>query len=136
MDIRPGLPETDDFQHWAPWRPLVVETARRVHELTGGPLIMPMTVLVEEYWEEISAGLASYEIPVRHILLHVDRPVLIHRIHSDPDTGPSAFRLRHVDAYEDALGAWLRRDTEAIDTTGITAQTAAEDIARVLRTSP
>lgn len=27
MDITPGLPETDNFQHWPPWRPLVVETA-------------------------------------------------------------------------------------------------------------
>ena len=28
MDIKPGLPATDNFQHWPPWRPLVVETAR------------------------------------------------------------------------------------------------------------
>ena len=30
MDISPGLPTTDGFQHWPPWRPLVVETARHV----------------------------------------------------------------------------------------------------------
>jgi hypothetical protein len=47
MDIRPGLPETDNFQHWPPWRPLVVETARRVLDYTGGTLVIPMTVLVE-----------------------------------------------------------------------------------------
>ncbi|MGT2462534.1 hypothetical protein [Sinomonas atrocyanea] len=44
MDITPGLPATDNFQHWEPWRPLVVETARRVLEFTGGKLVMPMTV--------------------------------------------------------------------------------------------
>ncbi|MFI5843204.1 hypothetical protein ACIA8K_26190 [Catenuloplanes sp. NPDC051500] len=49
MDITPGLPETDNFQHLPPWRPLVVETARRVLDYTGGTLIMPMTVLVEAY---------------------------------------------------------------------------------------
>jgi hypothetical protein len=27
MDITPGLPRTDNFQHWPPWRPLVVDTA-------------------------------------------------------------------------------------------------------------
>ncbi|MCI2238585.1 hypothetical protein MO973_15080 [Paenibacillus sp. TRM 82003] len=37
VDIGPGLPATDDFQPWPPWRPLVVETARRVLERTGGP---------------------------------------------------------------------------------------------------
>ncbi|MFE6840712.1 ATP-binding protein, partial [Streptomyces sp. NPDC057705] len=43
MDITPGLPGTDNFQHWPPWRPLVVETARRVLDYTGGTLVMPMT---------------------------------------------------------------------------------------------
>ena len=56
MDIRPGLPETDNLQHWPPWRPLVVETARRILDEVGGTLVMPMTVLVEEYWREISAA--------------------------------------------------------------------------------
>jgi hypothetical protein len=60
MDIRPGLPDTDNFQPWPPWRPLVVETARRVLVYAGGTLVMPMTVLVERYWREISAGLAQH----------------------------------------------------------------------------
>jgi hypothetical protein len=60
MDITPGLPETDNFQHWPPWRQLVVETARRVLDYTGGTLVIPMTVLVEQYWREISAGLAHH----------------------------------------------------------------------------
>lgn len=66
MDITPGLPATDNFQHWEPWRPLVVETARRVLEFTGGTLVMPMTVLVESYWREISDGLTKHGIPIRH----------------------------------------------------------------------
>jgi hypothetical protein len=72
MDITPGLPATDNFQHWPPWRPLVVETARRVLGYTGGTLVMPMTVLVEQYWREISTGLAQHAIPVRHFVLHAD----------------------------------------------------------------
>ena len=66
MNITPGLPATDNFQHWPPWRPLVVETARRVLDYTGGTLVMPMTVLVEQYWREISTGLAHHAISVRH----------------------------------------------------------------------
>jgi hypothetical protein len=64
MDITPGLPQTDNFQHWPPWRQLVVDTARRVLDYTGGTLVMPMTVLVEQYWREISTGLAQHAIPV------------------------------------------------------------------------
>ena len=83
MDVRPGLPATEDFQHWPPWRPLVVETARRILEYTGGALVMPMTVLVEPYWREISAGLADHAIPVRHFVLHADRATLRRRIEHD-----------------------------------------------------
>lgn len=52
MDITPGLPDTDNFQHWPPWRHLVVETARSILDYTGGILVMPMTVLVEQYWRD------------------------------------------------------------------------------------
>src|ERR1700712_1498530 len=83
MDITPGLPETDNFQHWPPWRPLVVDTARRILEYTGGTLVVPMTVLTEGYWREISTGLAHHDIPVRHFVLHADRDVLRARIQDD-----------------------------------------------------
>jgi hypothetical protein len=130
MDIRPGLPATDDFQHWPPWRPLVVETARRVLEYTGGTLVMPMTVLVEEYWREIGDGLAARSIPVRHVVLHADRDTLLRRIRSDTALGPapSAFRLQHLDAYEEALSTWLRGDAEVVDTTGRTPPEVAERV--------
>lgn len=36
MDISPGLPRTDNFQHWPPWRAVVVETAYRVLDYVGG----------------------------------------------------------------------------------------------------
>jgi hypothetical protein len=49
-DIKPGLPAPDNFQRWPPWPPLTVETARHVPDHTGGTLVMPMTVLVEQYW--------------------------------------------------------------------------------------
>lgn len=89
MDITPGLPRTDNFQHWPPWRPLVVETARRVLDYTGGTLVMPMTVLVEQYWREISAGLARHAVPVRHFVLHADQDTLRGRIEGDTVLGPS-----------------------------------------------
>lgn len=39
------------------------KTARRVLEYTGGTLVMPMTVLVESCWREISDGLTEHGIP-------------------------------------------------------------------------
>ncbi|MFD9051793.1 ATP-binding protein [Streptomyces zaomyceticus] len=129
MDITPGLPATDNFQHWPPWRPLVVETARRVLEYTGGTLVMPMTVLVEEYWREISTGLAGHGVPVRHFVLHADQDTLRGRIEGDTVMGPSSFRLRHLEPYAEAARTWLHAVAEVVDTTRLTPAQAALRIA-------
>jgi hypothetical protein len=129
MDVRPGLPETDNFQHWPPWRPLVVETARRVLDYTGGALVIPMTVLVEEYWREISAGFAQHAIPVRHFVLHADQDTLRKRILSDQVLGPSPFRLTYLEAYAEAARTWLSHEAQLVDTTLLTPAQAAQQIA-------
>lgn len=128
MDIRPGLPATDNFQHWPPWRPLVVETARRVLDYTGGTLIMPMTVLVESYWREMSEDLAAHAIPIRHFLLHADRETLQSRIENDEVMGYSTFRMQHVEPYGEAYESWLRDEAEVIDTAGLEPDEVAQRI--------
>ncbi|MEU1619359.1 ATP-binding protein [Streptomyces sp. NPDC005722] len=129
MDITPGLPEMGNFQHWPPWRPLVVETARRVLDYTGGTLVMPMTVLVEEYWREISAGLADHAIPVRHFVLHADQETLRARIEGDTVLGPSSFRRTYLEPYAEAARTWLHSAAEVVDTTHLTPAQAARRIA-------
>jgi hypothetical protein len=133
MDITPGLPTTDNFQHWPPWRPLVVETARRVLDYTGGTLVMPMTVLVEQYWREISAGLASHSIPVRHFVLHADQATLRARIEGE-HVIPSPFRLQYLEPYAEAARTWLHGEAEVVDTTHLTPAQAAVQIAGALKT--
>jgi hypothetical protein len=133
MDVRPGLPEADNFQNWPPWRPLVVETARRILDYTGGTLVMPMTVLVEQYWREISEGLALHAIPVRHFVLHADQGVLRRRIEGDTVLGPSSFRLSYLDPYADAFRDWLHDEAEVIDTTDLTPAQAVLQIAEAVK---
>lgn len=129
MDISPSLTQTDNFQHWPPWRPLVVETARRVLDYAGGTLVMPMTVLVEQYWREISTGLTHHGIPVRHFVLHADERVLRDRISHDTVLGPSAFRLNYLEEYAEAARTWLHQDAEVVDTTRLSAPQVARQIA-------
>ncbi|MEV4701704.1 AAA family ATPase [Actinoplanes sp. NPDC049316] len=131
MDITPGLPGTDNFQHWPPWRHLVVDTARRVLDYTGGTLVMPMTVLVERYWREISAGLAQHAITVRHFVLHADEATLRARIAGEHPI-PSPFRLAHLEPYAQAARTWLHAAAEVVDTTHLTPSQAAQQIVRAL----
>jgi hypothetical protein len=132
MDITPGLPTTDNFQHWPPWRQLVVETAYRVLDYTGGTLVIPMTVLVEQYWREISAGLAQHSIPVKHFVLHADQGTLRRRIEGE-HVVPSPFRLKYLEPYAEAARTWLHREAEVVDTTHLTAAQAARHIAEALK---
>ncbi|MFJ3959301.1 ATP-binding protein [Arthrobacter sp. NPDC090010] len=134
MDIKPGLPPTDNFQHWPPWRSLVVETARQVLDYTGGVLVIPMTVLVEEYWNEISAGLARHSIRVRHFVLHADADSLRKRIAGDTVLGAdSPFRLKHLEPYAEAARTWLPTAGEMIDTTHLTPSQTALRIAEAVK---
>ena len=135
MDVNPGLPETDNFQHWRPWRLLVVDTARRILDYTGGTLIMPMTVLVEPYWREISEGLAAHKIPFRHFVLHADQVTLRQRIMDDMAMGPSKFRLDHLSPYDAAYRAWLHSEADVVDTTQLTPSQTASVIAQAVKHS-
>ncbi|AUG80920.1 ATP-binding protein [Kitasatospora sp. MMS16-BH015] len=133
MDVSPGLPATDNFQHWLPWRQLVVDSARRLLDYTGGTLVVPMTVLVEQYWREISAGLAEHGIPVRHFVLHADQETLHHRIQHDAVMGPSPFRFKYLAPYAEAARSWLHAEAEVVDTTHLTPAQAARQIVDTLK---
>ncbi|MEU7094910.1 AAA family ATPase [Kitasatospora aureofaciens] len=134
MDITPGLPATDNFQHWPPWRSLVVETARRVLDYAGGTLVMPMTVLVESYWREISSGLAEHAIPVRHFVIHADQETLRGRIAGDTVVGPNSwFRLKYLEPYAEAARTWLHGEAEVVDTTHLTPDQAALQITEAVK---
>lgn len=129
MDVRPGLPATDNFQHWPPWRSLVVETARQILDYTGGTLVMPMTVLVEQYWRETSQGLHGHGIRVRHFVLHAEPDALRRRIADDTAMGPSTFRFSYLTSYAEAFRTWLGREAEVIDSTHLTPAQASSTIA-------
>lgn len=100
----------------------------RVLEYTGGTLVMPMTVLVEQYWREISAGLAVHAIPVRHFVIHADQDTLRDRIETDTPI-PSPFRLQYLEPYAAAARTWLHDAAEVVDTTHLTPAQAAQQIA-------
>lgn len=117
----------EDFQEWDPWRGLVVETAARVLDFVGGTLVLPQTVLVERYWDEIAAGLDARGIPVHHFVLHAAEEKLVRRIQNDGTNPNSSWRLGHLRAYQEAL-PWLREKGQIVETDSLTPQQVAEAI--------
>ncbi len=129
-----GLPKVGDFQDWALWRTLVVETVTRLAGQLGGVLVLAQTVLVEDYWQEIRTGLETAGIPLHHFVLHADRATLVRRIEGDTQP-PSSWRLNHLTAYQDAL-PWLSREAQVVDTTRVSPIEVAAHIAAVVTPDP
>jgi hypothetical protein len=118
-----------DFQQLRPWRTLVPAVMQEVVDLTGQHLIAVQTVLVEEYWRELRAGLDARSLEVFHVLLRADPAALAERIRADRvDPGARQWRLNHIGVFEAAL-PWLEAAADlVIDSTRF----SAADVARVV----
>ncbi|MBP0460273.1 NUDIX hydrolase [Streptomyces montanisoli] len=124
------LAEVDDYQDLPMWRRLVVDAAAALLAEVGGVLVVPMTLLRQEYRDEIFGGLAARRIPVRHVLLTTDETIL--RVGTASRVGESG-RREHAEAYRSALGGWLARDAHPLDTTGLTPRQTAARLAEEVR---
>ncbi|MEU9037668.1 NUDIX domain-containing protein [Streptomyces sp. NPDC048352] len=135
------LAEVDDYQDLPSWRRLVVDTAAAMLAELGGVLVVPMTLLRQEYRDEIFGALAARRIPVRHVLLAPEETILRERIATRQEPGaPEEVDVRvrqwaydHIPAYRQALG-WLTADAHLVDNGRLTVRETAQRIADAVRT--
>ncbi|MCZ4120531.1 NUDIX hydrolase [Streptomyces sp. H39-S7] len=143
------LQEVTDFQDLPIWRRLVVDTAAALLQEVGGVLVVPSTLLRQEYRDEMFGGLASRGIVVRHVLLDPGETILRERlarreeqsagdpaegVDAGPPIGAGARRWAgsRLPAYLAAL-PWLGADAYVIRTARLTPRQTAERIAEALR---
>jgi hypothetical protein len=121
-----------DFQDWRPWRELVVASLVAVGEYLESDLIVPQTVLREDYWSEISAGLAAADVELRVFTVHSEADELERRIRSDREE-PAAreWRLNRRQDYF-AAASWLGAEAAIVDTTEKAPPQVARKIAELL----
>ncbi|TJZ44090.1 NUDIX domain-containing protein [Streptomyces piniterrae] len=135
------LEEIDDYQDLPAWRRMVVDTAAALLTEVPGPLITPMTLLRQEYRDEIFGSLAARRIPVRHVLLHAEETILRTRIagreeipgNTEANESVRQWSLDHLGSYAGALD-WIRADAHVVDTSGLTPRQTAEQVAEAVRT--
>ncbi|MFD5101066.1 NUDIX hydrolase [Streptomyces albidochromogenes] len=134
------LAEVSDYQDLPIWRRLVVDTAAALLAEVGGMLVVPMTLLRQEYRDEIFGGFAARRIPVCHVLLSADETILRERIAAReemPDDPEGSERVRqwayeHIEPYRAAL-SWLAGDAHLVDTSALTPAETAARIAEAVR---
>ncbi|PZG94798.1 ATP/GTP-binding protein [Streptomyces sp. NTH33] len=134
------LAEVGDYQDLPIWRRMVIDTAAAMLAELGGTLVVPMTLLRQEYRDEIFGGLAARRITVRHILLAPAETILRERIarrEVPPDLPDGEMRVRqwshdHIEPYRAALASWLTADAHPVDTGALTPyETAARIVEAV-----
>lgn len=134
------LAEVGDFQDLPIWRRLVIDTAAALLGELGGTLVVPMTLLRQEYRDEIFGGLAARRIAVRHVLLAPAETILRERIAGrdvPPDLPDGEIRVRqwsydHIEPYRAALAGWLTADAHPVDSGGLTPYETALRIAEAV----
>ncbi|MFC8198728.1 NUDIX domain-containing protein [Streptomyces sp. NPDC060006] len=134
------LAEVGDFQDLPIWRRLVVDTAAAMLAELGGVLVVPMTLLRQEYRDEIFGGLASRRIAVRHVLLAPAETILRERIAGrevPPDLPDGEMRVRqwsydHIEPYRAALSNWLTVDAHPVDNGTLTPHETAVRVAEAV----
>ena len=125
--------EVDDYRELAAWRRLVADTAAALLLEVPGPLIVPATLLRQDWRDEIFGALAARRITVRHFLLHAEETILRARLAA---SAADATGVRHRPAeplaeYAAAL-PWLTGDAHTVDTSALTPRQAAEAISEAL----
>ncbi|GHB38415.1 ATP/GTP-binding protein [Streptomyces viridiviolaceus] len=118
----------------------MIDTAAAMLAELGGTLVVPMTLLRQEYRDEIFGGLAARRIPVRHILLAPAETILRERMAGrevPQDLPGGEIRVRqwsyeHIEPYRAALASWLTADAHPVDTSSLTAYEAAARIAEAV----
>ncbi|WP_344447196.1 NUDIX hydrolase, partial [Kitasatospora nipponensis] len=132
--------EVTDFQDLPSWRRLVPEVAAAILAEVPGPLVVPMTLLREEYRDEIFGELAARGLTVHHFVLHAEETILRSRISACEEVPGDAeasarcrrWRLDHLPAYRAAQG-WMHRDAHLVDTAELTPRQVAETLATLVK---
>ena len=75
----------DDFQDLPSWRELVVATALSLRRHHADTLIVPMSLIRDDYRAEILGGLADAGEAVLHVFLEADAGVLRERLNARVD---------------------------------------------------
>ncbi|MBV2352874.1 NUDIX domain-containing protein [Streptomyces sp. J2-1] len=134
------LDDVGDVQDLPIWRRLVIDTVAATLTELGGTLVVPMTLLRQEYRDEIFGGLAARRIAVRHLLLAPAETILRARIAARetvpaaPDGEPRRDQETYdrIEPYRNALASWLSADAYLLDTSGLTPYETAVRVAEAV----
>lgn len=79
-DIKRNESKSGDFQNYELWKVLTVDTAKRLKDKYGKPLIVPMTLRVPAYFTYIFNGFKEIDDETQHFCLQASRKTIFKRL--------------------------------------------------------
>ncbi|MFJ4125989.1 AAA family ATPase [[Kitasatospora] papulosa] len=118
---------TRDYQELPPWREVTLALVTGLARYTGGPVLVPMSVLDRARTERLLGSLRASGLSVHHLILHTAPEVLHQRIADsckfpgdEPRSGAvRAYRRRRAADYFTAAATWMHASGHVIDTTAL-----------------
>lgn len=131
--LQPVVP-VRDFQEWPAWREAVAAALNALaRELPATPhlIVVPQTIVVQEYWAQIRAALDP-GLGVHAAVLRVSKDRHRARVVADPEEPMAVdWRLTNYDGFDGA--DWIRSVFHTVDVTDRNPDAVAEVLAAVVR---
>ena len=104
-----GIFSKGDFQNIPLWREMNYKLLFMIAKEYNGTVIVPMTLVNTEYYNEIVGKLISDGIIVKHYILYANRDELVHRIKKRtlPIVGKDSFALNSIDRCIEAFDNYI-----------------------------
>ena len=115
--LRDTMPfEANDFQDYKLWRILSYEVLKNLSEKYKH-VIVPMTLVDSEYYEEIIGRLEKSNVKVKHIILSADKQTLIKRLDERINTTEWAYNQieRCIQGLSELKGEIVKTDNLSVD---------------------
>lgn len=127
--IRKNIPnglEKDDFQDFEMWREFNFSMLKYINDNYKGTIIVPMTVVNQEYFKDIVEKLRVDNIKVKHFVLWASKETLLKRLRSRAE-GKDSWASKQIDRCMEGLSKDIFK--EHIHTDNLSIEEVVEKIA-------
>lgn len=122
----PSELDKGDFQNYTIWREFNFSMLKYISKEYNGIIIVPMTIVNSQYFNEIIGNLRNDGIEVKHFVLHASKETLLKRLKSRGD-GKNSWPAQQIDRCLEGLSNEIFK--KHIDTDNLSIEQVVHEIA-------
>jgi len=108
------LKRKGDFQHIKIWREFNCKILKHIYDNYSGTIIVPMTIYIKQYYDEVIGKLISDGVNVKHFILMVTKQTVIDRLVRRGDTS-DGWAAQRYDVCSNAFETTISREKLVAD---------------------